>query len=295
MAPTHDAHLWRSPLLGEPKHADIAHGRIQYFERGHGPTLVFVHGWLANANLWRSVIDDLASDFRCIAVDMPLGAHRIPVLPGADLTPNGCASIIRDFLEVMNLDQLTLVGNDSGGAYSQITTANDSSRISRLVLNACETPFDPFPPPPFDGLPAIAQSPARFGELLAGLRNPDIRNSEGAFGLLSKRPLDGEASDSYALPSIVEPGVLADFCRVVAATTPSAHHPAGRKLIADFPAPTLLAWNSEDRVFPPSHAERYAAELTNGTFVAIDDSYAFTPEDQPAQLAQVIRDFRADG
>src|SRR5438105_4300019 len=94
-----DAHLWRSPLLGDRKTVDLDHGRVEYFERGTGQTLVFVHGWLANANLWRTVVDQLAAEFRCIAVDMPLGAHRTPLRPDADLTPSGCATIIRGLLD----------------------------------------------------------------------------------------------------------------------------------------------------------------------------------------------------
>jgi pimeloyl-ACP methyl ester carboxylesterase len=285
------SHLWRSPLLGEPRQVDLPHGRIEYFERGSGPAVVFVHGWLANANLWRQVIDDLAQDFRCLTVDMPLGAHRIPLAPDADLTPRGCASIVIELLDELALDSPTLVGNDSGGAYSQIATAADPSRVGRLVLNACETPFDRFPPPPFDGLPAVARNPAQLKGMLEALRDPDLRTSEAAFGLLIKKPLDRVVSDSYALPSITDEGVLGDIARVMAATTPDAHHLAGRSLIENSELPVLVAWNNEDRVFPPLSGQRYADALPNATFTAIEDSYAFTPEDQPTRLAGAIRGF----
>jgi pimeloyl-ACP methyl ester carboxylesterase len=88
-------------------------------------------------------------------------------------------------------------------------------------------------------------------------------------------------------------GVLHDIAKVIAATTPDAHHAAGQKLIATLQAPVLFAWNREDKVFPPAHAQRYADQLADASFVAIEDSYAFTPEDQPALLAQAIRTFHA--
>jgi pimeloyl-ACP methyl ester carboxylesterase len=284
-------HLWRSRLLGEPKRTDLPCGPVDYYERGHGPALVFVHGWLANANLWRHVIDALAGEFRCIAIDMPLGAHRTPLRPDADLTPTGCATIVGDLLDALALDQPTLVGNDSGGAYSQIAAAAAPERIGRLVLNSCETPFDAFPPPPFDGLPAIARDPEQLGQLLEALRDPALRLSDAAFGLLIKHPVDPEVFDSYALPSVTDPGVLQDVAKVIAATTADAHHEAGHRLIDSLEAPVLFAWNSEDRVFPPAHAQRYADELAHARLVMIDDSYAFTPEDQPLELARVVRTF----
>jgi pimeloyl-ACP methyl ester carboxylesterase len=286
-----NAHLWRSPLLGELNHADLPCGRVDYFDRGNGPTLVFVHGWLANANLWRNVIDVLADEYRCIAIDMPLGAHRTSLHPGADLTPRGCAAIIAGVLDALELDRPTLVGNDSGGAYSQIATAATPGRIGRLVLNACETPFDAFPPPPFDGLPVVAQNPHQLRQLFEALRDRELRMSDAAFGLLIKHPADPDALDSYAMPSITDPGVLRDIAKVIAATTSDAHQSAGRTLIAELRAPVLLAWNSEDRVFPLAHAQQYATALSDAELATIDDSYAFTPEDQPIELARALREF----
>src|SRR5437899_2354532 len=103
---TDAAHRWRSPLLGEAKTLELAQGTIEYFERGRGPTLVLVHGWLANANLWREVVDALHEDFRCLTLDLPLGSHRLAMPQGADLGPDGIAaliaSVLRDVAVVMS-------------------------------------------------------------------------------------------------------------------------------------------------------------------------------------------------
>ncbi|HEX5927161.1 MAG TPA: alpha/beta fold hydrolase, partial [Baekduia sp.] len=199
-------HLWRSDLLGAAHTVELPHGRVECFERGSGPTLAFAHGWLANANLWRTVVDELAGDFRCLTLDLPLGAHRVPMAPDADLSPTGCGALIAGVLDALDLHDVTLVGNDSGGAYSQIATAAHPDRIARLVLNSCETPYDAFPPPPFDGLPTVARDSAALGQLFEALRDRAVRAAPVAFGLLIKHPIDDLASDSYALPCLVNPG-----------------------------------------------------------------------------------------
>ena len=200
-------HRYRSPLLGEPTRLTLPQGEVEAFTRGDGPPLVFVHGWLANANLWRKVVDLLADRYRCIALDLPLGAHRVPLRPDADLSAEGCGTLVADALEALDLDAVTLVANDSGGAYSQIALSQRPDHVERLVLTSCETPYDEFPPKPFDGLPAAAQNPETLRELFSALEDPEVRKLPVAFGLLVKHPLDPAVSDSYALPCLRDPGV----------------------------------------------------------------------------------------
>jgi pimeloyl-ACP methyl ester carboxylesterase len=292
-AATIPAQFWRSPLLGKLRSVELAAGRLDCFERGDGPVLVFAHGWLANANLWRNVVESLAARFRCIVLDLPLGSHRRAMNPAADLTPAGCGELIAETLAKLDLSDVTLVGNDSGGAYSQIATASHPDRVARLVLNSCETPYDQFPPPPFDGLPEVAGDPAVLGQLFEALRDREARSTPPAYGLLIKHPIDDLVSDSYALPSVSDPEILRDTGKVMAAATSDPVHAAGRKLIASFERPVLFAWGPEDRVFSLDNAERYAGELTDGRVALIDDAYSFTPEDQPLRLAEAIERFCA--
>ncbi|HEY6779484.1 MAG TPA: alpha/beta fold hydrolase [Thermoleophilaceae bacterium] len=284
------ARRWRSELLGEHIELALPQGRLDAFRRGAGPPLVFAHGWLANANLWRGVVDRLADRFDCIALDLPLGAHRHP-LPDVDLSPAGCAALIVAALEALELEQVTLVGNDSGGAYSQIALASAPEWVARLVLNSCETPYDQFPPPPFDGLPAAAADPVALGQLLGALRDRAVRALPAAFGLLVKHELDPRASDSYALPCCEDEAILADTARVMASARSEPVHAAGRLLIEGWQQPVLFAWSPDDQVFPIANAQRYAAALTDARVVEIADAYSFTPEDQPAALAEVVAAF----
>jgi pimeloyl-ACP methyl ester carboxylesterase len=285
------AHLWRSAALGDEQEVSLPQGRLQYFRRGEGPVMVFAHGWLANANLWRKVIERLADRFTCIALDLPFGAHRVAMNHEADLSPYGCGDLIASTLAALELADVTLVGNDSGGAYSQIAVASAPQRVARLVLNSCETPYGEFPPPPFDGLPAVAKDPETLGQLFEALRDRVIRSTPPAFGLLIKHPIEDIVSDSYALPCLSDPKILRDTSKVMSSATSVPVQEAGRRLIAEFKRPVLFAWSPEDQVFAPADAERYADALSNGHMALIEDAYSFTPEDQPDRLAEEIAKF----
>ena len=285
---SNQAHNWRSPDLGECRTLDLPQGRVECFERGHGPALVFAHGWLANANLWRTVVAALAPRYRCLTLDLPLGSHRVPVDADADLTPTGCGALIADAIDALGVDEVTLVGNDSGGCYSQIATAARPRRIGRLVLNSCETRYDEFPPEPFTGLPLAAANADMLGQMLSGLEDRAVRHTPAAYGLLWKRPVEDRVTDTYALPSLRSRDVLRDVAKVMSSAASATLHEAGRKLVAEFRRPVRFAWSPEDRVFPIAHAERYAAELADGAVGRLDDAYSFTPEDQPLRLAELI-------
>jgi pimeloyl-ACP methyl ester carboxylesterase len=248
---------------------------------------------LANANLWRKVVERLAGQFTCIALDLPLGAHRVAMAADADLTPVGCGGLIVETLDALDLVGVTLVGNDSGGAYGQIAVAEDPRRVARLILNSCETPYSAFPPPPFDTLPQLAKDPAALQGVLSALKDRAVRASPSAFGLLIKHPIDELVSDSYALPAISDPDILRDTAKVMSSASSAPVHDAGQTLIATFDRPVLLAWSPDDQVFAIEDAERYAGALTQGQLVSIEDAYSFTAEDQPALLAEAIARFAA--
>ena len=199
-------------------------------------------------------VEKLAGDFRCLSLDLPLGSHRRPMAADADLSPSGVAGLIATAVERLDLEAATLIGNDSGGAYSQIALTRHADRIaervSGLVLTSCETPYDEWPPPPFDGLPAAAADPAILGQLLGALEDPEIRASPPAYGLLLKHPVESEVSDSYALPASRDPGVLRDVAKAMAAASTGPVRAAGNELIAGSRIPIQLIWSSEDEVFP---------------------------------------------
>src|SRR3954451_17374114 len=118
--------------LGEQHEVNLPQGTIRYRDRGQGPPIVFVHGALVNGDLWRKVVPQLAPDFRCITPDLPLGSHEIPMPADADLSPPAIARLIADLLAALDLQGVTLVGNDTGGGLCQMVVAEGSDRVARL-------------------------------------------------------------------------------------------------------------------------------------------------------------------
>lgn len=281
---------WRSPALGERHELDLPGGnRIAYFEAGSGAPIVFVHGLLVNANLWRKVVERLSPDFRCIALDLPLGSHTLPMPEGTDLAPPAVAGIVADAIEALGLEDVTLVGNDTGGAICQMLVTTRPERIGRLVLTSCDY-RDQFPPAMFAYFKPAARIPGAFKLLFAPMRLRFPRYLPFAFGWLVKRKIDRDAEDSYIFPAGVIRGIEADVKRVIAGIDRADLNRAADRL-GGFEKPALIAWSREDRLFKPAHAERLAQDLPNARLEWIDDARTFSMEDNPAQLAERIAGF----
>ena len=289
MSSTREKSRWRSPALGESRTLDLAGGRLSYFEAGSGAPIVFVHGLLVNANLWRKVVARLSPDFRCITLDMPLGSPLVPAGAGTDLTPPGIAGLIPQALEALGLEDVTLVGNDTGGALCQIAVTSRPERIGRLVLTSCDYD-DNFPPMAFRPLKHLVRVPGATQAIVTSLRPRAARRLPLVFGWLTKRPIDAQAEDSYVFPSGVDATVRGELRRALPAIHPRYTREAAAKL-SSFDRPTLIAWSKEDRFFPPKHAEELARTIPDARLEWIEDSYTFASEDQPERLSGLIAGF----
>jgi pimeloyl-ACP methyl ester carboxylesterase len=279
---------WRSAALGSPVELDLPGGRIRCFQSGEGPAVVLVHGILVNANLWRKVVDRLAPALQCVALDLPLGSHELPTGPDADLTPPALAALVLDAVDALGLRDVTLVGNDTGGAICQLAVTERPERIGRLVLTSCDY-RENFPPPEFRSLIEVARRGA-LRPVLTPLRVRAARQLPVAYGRLAKRPLDVDASDSYVLPALESAAVRDDLRRVLLGLD-TAHTIRAADRLPGFHRPALVAWSREDAFFPPTDGEALAAALPDARLEWIDDSYTFSPEDQPGRLAGLIEGF----
>jgi pimeloyl-ACP methyl ester carboxylesterase len=280
---------WRSTELGEPREISVPGGRIRVFERGEGPPVVFAHGVLVNANLWRKVVPEVAGRARCISLDLPLGSHELAMSESADLGAPGLASIIAAALEELDLEDAILVGSDTGGALTQIVATTRPERLGGIVLCSCDA-FEHFPPGLFAYLKAFRVLPgATIPILFAALRMRAPRRLPIAFGWLAKRPIDRDAEDSYVLPVLSDRGARADLRKALGAFDERHTLEAAGKL-PGFDKPALIAWSREDRVFPPADAHRLVECLPNARLEWIEDSYTFSPEDQPGRVAELVRE-----
>lgn len=280
---------WRAPVLGDAKVLDLAAGRLSYHDVGSGPTIVFVHGLLVNANLWRKVVERLAADFRCVVLDLPLGSHNLPLAAGTVNSPRTVAAMVAQAIEALDLDGVTLVGNDTGGALCQIVVTTEPERIGRLVLTSCDY-RDNFPPKLFSYFKPAATVPGLMWLLLQPMRLRLPRRSPIAFGWLTKRPIDRAAEDSYILPVIEDPAIRRDVRDFIRATSPVDTNAAADRL-GGFLEPALIAWSAEDKAFPLDDARSIAGDLPNSRLEMVDDAYTFSMEDNPDRLAELIAGF----
>jgi pimeloyl-ACP methyl ester carboxylesterase len=284
-----DNAYWRSEALGEQHELELPQGTIRYHEVGSGPAVVFVHGALVNANLWRGVVKELAPDARCITLDLPLGAHEIPMPESADLAPPALADLIADALEKLGLYDVTLVGNDTGGALSQLVATRRPERLGRLVLTSCDA-FDNFPPKVMQPVTPVFRLPGVIAAMSAPMRLGAVRKRLLTAMNATKRPVDQRAADSYALPPTKSSAIRRDTRKLLLGIDKSQTLEAAEKL-KSFDKPALLAWSREDKFFPAKYGERLAETIPNARLEWIDDAYTFSPEDQPEEVARLIREF----
>ena len=281
----------RPAALGDSRELALDSGTLRWFENGpaDGPPVVLVHGLLVNADLWRKVVPGLAAaGFHTYAVDWPLGGHEHP-MPAADLTPPGVADLIEDFMDRLDLQDVMVVANDTGGALTQILMTRHPERIGRVVLTPSDS-FERFFPPMFALLPRLAKVPGGTWLLVQSLRLRLVQRLPVGFGWLTKRPIPREAVDSYVLPSRRDPAIRRDL-RAFLRTVHKRHTLAAAEQLPAFTRPVLLAWATEDKLFPTSLAERLAERLPDATIVPIADSLTFVPEDQPDELVRLIAEF----
>lgn len=279
-------------VFGEVKEVQLRQGTIRYRESGSGEPLLFLHGIVADGNLWRKVIPRLSEDFRCVVPDLPLGAHEIPMSSEADLTPPGLAMLVEDFLVALHLEGATVVGNNTGGAIAQMLVAESPEKIGRLVLTPCDC-YENFLPPALRYLQWISALPGSIFLVAQVLRVRAFRRLPIAFGWLSKRPVEQEVLDAYVRPLATSRGVRRDFQKVLQGIS-SKHTKAAAQRFDSFSGPVLLAWATEDRLFPFRYAEWLAKDFPQARLEHIDNSYTFVPEDRPEELAELIASFAAN-
>ncbi len=277
------------PDSDQRREIDLPAGRIRYREAGEGSPVVFVHGFLVDGRLWDGVVDQLSASHRCLAPDWPIGAQQIPMRPGADLTPYGIADLISSFLEALDLSDVTIVGNDSGGAMSQVLVTRHPDRIGRLVLTNCDT-YENFPPGIFKAMPKVAALPGGMTMLSAPFRIGAL--ARAAFRPFTRDPLPADLIESWMRPGLDNPGVKDDVRKVTLGMDKRYTLEAAEKL-RDADIPILLAWARDDWLFPLKGAERLASDARDARIVEIPDAKTFVPVDQPQRVAEEIAAFAA--
>jgi pimeloyl-ACP methyl ester carboxylesterase len=248
---------------------------------------VFFAGALANGDLWRDVVGPLEDHYRCITVDLPLGSHPWPLSPGADRSATSLARLMLDCLELLDVDDATVVANDTAGGLLLLSLATGHpalGRIGRLVLTNCES-YDQFPPDKLRkasalcrALPGLSRAMLR---LAAKRRNVSSVTASG---------LDPERAESFFEPARRDPRVAGDLVAAMGGFRPQLLIDAAGA-IPRFSRPVLLVWGDECEFFPMAHAQRLAADFPHATLIPVPGAKAWVPVDNPAAVADAIGQF----
>lgn len=266
-------------------------GTIEYDDTGgDGPVLVLLHGVNMDASLWRTVVRELGPDYRCVCPTLPLGAHRRAMDRPELVTHRGVAAMVGEFLEALDLHDVTLVLNDWGGAQFLVADG-PTDRIGALALVACEA-FDNFPPgQPGRAIAATARVPAALWLAMQMQRFRWFRRAPGAWGWMSKRPVPDQVMDAWFRPARSDPAVRRDLRTFALSTPPRSELDALPDRLRSFDRPVLVVWAPEDKLMPRHHGGDLAALFPQGRLVEIEDSYTLIPEDRPQPLAEALARF----
>lgn len=271
---------------------ELAAGPIEYTvlgpDDGH-PTLL-LHALLVDRSVWGDLPRLLAeAGLRVIAPTWPLGSHRLPMTSDADLSLRGQARLALDLLAALDLTDVTLVGNDTGGAVVQFVVTEDATRIGSLVLTNCDA-FEVCPPFPFTMLVRLLRHPAAARSLMGAMRWGAFRCGPLGFGTLARSRLTASRTRSWVLPYLQDAAVREDTARFARSLRPGSLLEIS-DLLAGFTGPVLLPWGVEDRYFTPALARRLAAAFPDARLHEIHDARTIVALDQPQRLAEAIVGF----
>ncbi|QLY34393.1 alpha/beta hydrolase [Nocardia huaxiensis] len=268
------------------KSLQLSAGTIEYLDSGgSGPVLVFLHGAMKDALVWREVVAGLPG-FRCVRPTMPLGSHRIAMEPDADLSIAGLARLVAEFLHALDLHDVTLVQNHWGAAQTMLAEGC-ADRITRLVLCACEA-FDNYPPGRAGrAFAAAARVPGALALAGRALRNPGLRARYAAADPTALQPIPSDLAERWLLPFATDEGVRRDIGKILGQRY-TAEDKRRWAEATGFPGPVLVVWAREDQLMPQEHGPRLAAGFPKARLVRADHSRTCVPLDRPDLLIREL-------
>lgn len=267
-------------------------GTLAWRSSGEGPAIVFFAGALANGDLWRDVVAALEDRYRCITIDLPLGAHPWPLTPGADRSAASLARLLLECLELLEVEDATVVANDTAGGLLLLSLASDHpavGRLGRLVLTNCDN-YDQFPPGKLQKAAAMCRTVPRLSRALVRLQFRSSIVRRRGFSNVTARGLGSERTESFLEPLRRDPQVADDFVAAFAGFRPQILVDAA-DAIPRFDRPVLLVWGDADEFFPVSQARRLAADFPDVTLVTVPGAKTWVPVDDPGAVADAILEF----
>ncbi|MEU5956237.1 alpha/beta hydrolase [Streptomyces sp. NPDC047525] len=272
---------------------ELSAGPVEYEDTGGtGTPLVLLHGLVQDGSVWRHVVEELGEEFRCLVPTLPYGSHRVPLKPGAELTPPAMARLIGEFADALELgDDAVFVENDAGRL--QQLAAERPDRVGRMVVAGCEA-FDNYPPRAGGKMmDAAARIPGGIALLVRILSVRALRRVPGTgFAVMAHRPVPHDLIDRWLEPLLTEPEARAVLVRYLRSARKAEMAEAAEGL-RTYDRPALVVWGRQDKMMPPEHGRRLAELLPKSRLVELDDCRTLIPLDRPDGLAAAIREFVA--
>jgi pimeloyl-ACP methyl ester carboxylesterase len=268
---------------------DLSGGTIHYETAGPstGRPVVFVHGYAMGGSLWRPLSARLAArGLRCIVPTWPLGAHQQAMRDTADMTMRGVAAMVAEFFEKAGLEDVVLVGNDTGGAVCQVVATEFPDRLGALVLTSCDA-FEHFPPPILAPFIAVAKVPVLWRIAVQGMRFRTVRRR--AYSALAHTNLDALTAE-WTRKAVRDRAISENLRRFTGSLSRQTTLDAAARL-PEFTRPALIAWSADDAFFPQSDGQRLADALPHSRLEYIAGARTFSMLDQPDVLATLIAEF----
>jgi pimeloyl-ACP methyl ester carboxylesterase len=263
-------------------------GDLSAIDAGHGRVALFVHGVGTSALLWRNVIPELQSERRCIAIDLPLHG-RSPARADQDYSMGALAETLEDVCASLELTEVDLVANDTGGGVAQVFAARRPERLATLALTNCET-HDQVPPASF--APTVWLARLGVLTLLSGfvVRRPALaRRVMYGSGYEHPERIDLDVIRSYVEPLGATRSAARQFNRWLAEMNPRDLLSAEPQL-RQLSVPTLVVWGTGDRIFHKRWAYWLKQTIPGVTeVVELDGARLFFPDERADELVVQLR------
>ena len=273
----------------EMSSVDLRCGTIHYRDIGSGPSLLFVHGVFTNGDLWNAVLPRMSARFRCIVPTLPLGAHADPMRPDADLSPRALAGALLELLDKLDVRNVTLVGNDTGGALCQLALAQSPQRVTGIVLTNCDA-FEDFPPRALRPLYAATHLPGFFWLMARLLRVGVVRRL--FFASVARSQPDPAFLASSLEPFVRDARIRRDVQKTMRAVS-KRDTLAAAETFGSFDGSALIVWGTGDLFFSTKLANRLANTFRRAHLEVVSGARTFVPLDAPEVLADLLERFVA--
>ena len=275
------------------KFAETPFGRIAHLDEGSGPATLFLHGLPLCGYQWRGVIEDLAPRRRCIAPDA-MGLGYTEVKAGQDVSFAEQARMVASLLDALQIDQVDLVGNDTGAGISQIFTATYPARVRTLTLTNCEV-YDLWPNKLlagfYEGVAAGVIPQARKQML------DDVKLAREQLGALvyedAGRMFTPDVIQLYLAPVVESPERIERFQQLCdwKKNRPQLMEAAAKLKTSKIP--TQVAWGDADPVFDVAPSIEWLRANLGGLMkvTIVPRGMLFFPEEHPRAMSVLLEEF----